>query len=85
MLLTNHLEISFTGAHWVRVDLAHVPAPVRLLHLLDVQVPGAMVIVRKRNPGILRNHFVVNGEDCLCVHAHPRQLERVTRAETVVN
>lgn len=70
--LTDHLQISLARAHWICVDLAQVPAAVRLLHLSYVQVPGTVVVVGEGDASILRNHFVVDGENGLSVHTNPR-------------
>ena len=62
-------------AHRVGVDLTHIPAAVSLVHVLDVQVPGAMVVEGQGDARVLRYHVVVDRENCLRVHANPRHLQ----------
>lgn len=77
--LTDNLKVALPHPHGVGVDLTHVPAAITLLHVLEVKVPGAVVVVRQRDAGVLRDHVVVDGQDGLGVHAHPRYLPRDTQ------
>lgn len=75
VVLTYDLEVPLPTAHGVCVDLTHVPASVSLVYVLDMQVPGAVVVVRQRDARVLRDHIVMDREDCLRVHADPRHLQ----------
>jgi hypothetical protein len=75
VVLTYDLEVPLLTAHGIRVDLTHVPTAVILVYVLDVQVPGAVVIVRQRDARVLRDHFVMDRENSLRVHANPRHLQ----------
>lgn len=73
--LTYNLKVALAGAHWIGVHLTHVPASIVLLHLLDVQVPGSMIIVGEADSIVLRDDIVMNRENCLRIHAHPSHLQ----------
>ncbi len=73
-LLTDDLQEDLLTAHGICVDLAHVPASVVLVDLVDVQSPDLLVVVRQRHALVARDDVVVDGEDGLRVHAHPRHL-----------
>jgi hypothetical protein len=75
LVLTYDLEVSLPTAHGICVDLTHVPAAVSLVYVLDMQVPGAVVIVRQRDARVLRDHIMMDREYGLCVHANPRHLQ----------
>lgn len=47
-------------AHGIGVDLTHIPAAVSLVHVLDMQVPGAMVVIGQGDARVLRYHVVVD-------------------------
>lgn len=64
----------YLALHGVCVDLAHVLATVLLLHTAHVKVPGAVVRVRHRHPGVVRDHVVVDGLYRLGVRLHPPHL-----------
>lgn len=64
----------YLALHGVCVDLAHVLATVLLLYTAHVQVPGAVVRVRHRHPGVVRDHVVVDGLYRLGVRLHPPHL-----------
>lgn len=49
--------------------MAHVPSPVRLLGVLDVQGPHTMTAMCHDDPMILRDDVIGDGEDGLCVDA----------------
>lgn len=68
------MQIALPGAHGIRVDLAHVPPPVHLLYVLDVQIPRAVVVVRQADARVLSYYVVVDAEDRLGVHSYPRNL-----------
>jgi hypothetical protein len=76
MVLTYDLEVSLSTSHGIRIDLTHVPAAVSLVYVLDMQVPGAMVVVGQRDAWILRDHIVMDRENGLRVHANPRHLQQ---------
>lgn len=75
MVLTYDLEVPLPTAHGICVDLTHVPASVCLVYVLDMQVPGAVVIVRQRDARVLRDHVVMDRENGLRVHSNPRHLK----------
>lgn len=75
VVLTYDLEVPLSTAHGIRVDLTHVPPAVSLVYVLDMQVPGAVVIVRQRDARVLRDYIVMDRENGLRVHANPRHLQ----------
>jgi hypothetical protein len=75
MVLTDDLEVPLPAAHGICVELTQVPAAVSLAYVLDMQVPGAVVIVRQRDARVLRDHVVMDRENGLRVHANPRHLQ----------
>lgn len=77
--LTDHLEVALPRSHRIGVHLAHVPTAVRLLHLSNVQVPAAVVVVGQHDARILCDDVVVNAENRLRVHPHPRDLQQRMR------
>lgn len=46
IVITHDVEIGGLSLGLGRVDLAQVPAPVRLLDVVDVKVPRPMILVR---------------------------------------
>lgn len=70
------MQVTLPRSHGIRVHLTHVPAAIRLLHLSDVQIPAAVVVVRQHDARILCDDVVVDAEDGLRVDAHPSDLER---------
>ena len=72
-----HLQVSSPAPHGVRVDLAHVPAPVNLLGVGDVQLPLLVLSVRERHSLVPGDDAVVDGEDGLGVHPDPGNLENI--------
>lgn len=59
------------------VDLAHVTALVLLVHVLDVQIPGAalvVLVVRDADARITRYHVIVHGQNCRLLEVHPGNL-----------
>lgn len=60
--------------HRVGVDLAHVPALVRFLDVLDAQLPDALLGVGHGNPLALGNYQRFDRQDRLGVHPKPRDL-----------
>ena len=44
-----------------------------------MKIPRTVVVVRQRDPWILRDHVMVDGQDCLCIDAHPCHLKQTTR------
>lgn len=67
--LTHHLEVADLALHGISVDLTHVPAPIRLPYLSDVQVPCPVVTVRHADPVILRDHVTSDRQNGLRVYA----------------
>jgi hypothetical protein len=57
------------------VDLAHVPALVLLLHVVDVQKPRPVLVVRHRDARIPGDDMVVHSQDCRLLKVHPRNLQ----------
>lgn len=72
--LTDHLQVSFLAGHGLRVDLAHVPTSVGLLHITDVQEPRTMVVVSQCYPGVFRHHPVVYRKYGLGANTNPSDL-----------
>lgn len=62
--------------HGIAVDLAHVPSAVRLLDVLDPQLPDALLRVADPNAMVLRDDIVLDGEYGLRVHAQPGHFVR---------
>ncbi|KAJ8883687.1 hypothetical protein PR048_015541 [Dryococelus australis] len=60
--------------HDVGVDLAHVAAAVRLLHLADVQPPRVVQVVRDCDARVVRDHLAVEREDRLVLRSQPSHL-----------
>lgn len=79
--LTDHLQVPLTASHRVRVHLTHVPAPVLLVYVLDVQIPRPVIVVGQRHPRVLGDDVVVDGQDRLGVHSNPRHLRTGTNRE----
>ena len=73
-VITLHLQVPPPAPHGVRVDLAHVPAPVNLLGVGDVQLPLLVLSVRERHSLVPGDDAVVDGENGLGVHPHPGHL-----------
>lgn len=76
--LTNNLQISDLADHGVGVNLAHVVAPILLLHLTHVQQPGHGVVVRDAEPCQSRDHVPVDRKDHLPVDMDPCHLRTKT-------
>lgn len=74
IVLTDHLQVSLSTSHRVRVDLTHVPSPIFLVHISDVQIPWPMIVIGKSYPRILGNNVVVNRQNRLSVHTDPSNL-----------
>lgn len=60
--------------HRIRVDLAHVLAPILFLYILDVEVPSGVIVVRNRYSGVVCDRVVVNSLNRLGVSLHPAHL-----------
>ena len=73
-MITLHLQVSSPAPHGVRVDLAHVPAAVLLLHISNVQLPLLVFPVGEGHPLVPGDDAVVDGQDGLSVHPHPGNL-----------
>lgn len=68
-------ELRF-GRH--RVDLAHVPAPVLLVHVVYMQIPCAVavvLVVRDTDARVARDHVIVNGQNGGLLEVHPGDLK----------
>lgn len=72
--LTVHVDAADLLLHDAGVDLTHVAAAVGLLHLPNVQVPRALVVVRHGDAGIVRHHLGVQRQNGLVLGAHPAHL-----------
>ena len=70
------LEVSPLAPHGVGVDLAHVPAPVHLLHVGDVQLPLLVFPVGEGHALVAGDDAVVDGHNSLSVHSDPGNLEK---------
>lgn len=73
--LTDHFQEAYLTLHRVAVYLTHVPAPVRLLDVLDPQLPNTLLRETDSDAMILCNDVVLDGEDGLRVHAQPGDFE----------
>lgn len=43
-LLTNNLQITLSTSHRIGVNLAHIPTPICLLNIFNVEVPGTVIV-----------------------------------------
>lgn len=66
--LTNYIQVAHLTLHWVRVDLAHIPSPIRFPHVTYVQVPRPVFAVRHSDSVILGNNVAMDCQDRLCIH-----------------
>ena len=73
---TLDLEVSPLAPHGVGVNLAHVPAPVHLLHVGDVQLPLLVFPMGEGHALVAGDDAVVNRHDSLSVHSDPGNLEK---------
>ena len=69
------LEVSPLAPHGVGVDLAHVPAPVHLLHVGDVQLPLLVFPVGEGHALVAGDDAVVDGHNSLSVYSDPSNLD----------
>lgn len=60
--------------HWIRVQLAHITAPILLGNGLDMQIPGVLIQMADRDTWIVRNHVLVYSLDGFCVGFKPAHL-----------
>lgn len=67
--LTNDVQVGRLTLHRVSVELAHVPAPVALAHVVHVKEPDAAVAVVHRDAVVLCDHVGGDRQDRLRVHA----------------
>lgn len=74
--LTHDIQEAYLIAHRVGIDLAHVPALVRLFDVLYPQHPLAALDVRYRHPVVLGDHVRLNRQNRLRVHPQPGDLWR---------
>lgn len=77
--LTDNFDKAILGFGCHRVDLAHIPSHVLLLHIVNVQKPGAMLvvlIVRYANPRIARYHMIMHRQNGRLLKVHPRHLQQ---------
>lgn len=76
--LTDNFDKAILGFGRHRVDLAHIPTHILLLYVVDVQKPGAMLIVfvvRYTNPRISRYHMIMHRQNGRLLKVHPRHLQ----------
>lgn len=78
------MQISELRFRLDRIDLAHVPSLVFLLHVVYVQEPRPMLIVRDTYPRIPRYHVVVDGQNRRLLEVHPRDLQKQKRKTVYV-
>ena len=64
----------YHALHRVGIDLAHVGTSVYFLDIVDMEVPYFASFVRHRDPGIVRDHMIVNRLNCLIVRSNPCHL-----------
>ena len=76
MRLTNNMQVAQPGLGPGSVDLAHVLALVRPLHVPDVEVPHAVTVVAHPDPGVPRDNVVLDREDGRPVVVDPGHLVR---------
>ena len=74
MSFTLYLYVPPLAPHGVRIDLAHVPPTVNLLHIGDVELPLLVLPVGEGDPLVPGDDAVVDGQDGLRVHPHPGYL-----------
>jgi hypothetical protein len=74
--LTHDVQVGQLVPHGVRVHLAHVPALVGLLDVLDAEHPVPFLRVRDAHAVVLRDDVALDGQDGLGVHTQPRHLQR---------
>ena len=74
--LTYNLQVALSTSHRISVHLTHVPSSINFFDLLYMKIPRTVVVVRQRDPWILRDHVMVDGQDCLCIDAHPCHLKQ---------
>jgi hypothetical protein len=73
--LTYYLQVPLLAGHRNGVDLTHVPSPVGLLDISEMQKPRPVVVECDGHPLVLGNNLVVNAEDGLSDHLDPGHLE----------
>lgn len=69
------MKVAELGLGLHGVDLAHVPALVLLLHVVDVQKPRPVLVVRHRDARIPGDDVVVHSQDGRLLEVHPRNLQ----------
>lgn len=74
-LLESCKIVTYLTLHRVSIYLAHVLAPVLLLHTLDVEVPGGVVAMGHGHAWVVSDHVLVDRLDGLRVRLHPAHLE----------
>lgn len=78
MFLTVDVDTTLLNLKGAGVDLAHVAASIRLLDLLDAQLPRTLTVVRDADAGIVRDHTCVQAQDRLVFGSHPCHLKQET-------
>jgi hypothetical protein len=77
--LTNNLKVTFSWSHGIRVHLTHVPSSIQLFDFSYMQIPTSMVVVCENDARILRYDVVMDAENRLSIHAHPRYLNEANK------
>ncbi len=73
--LTEDVDASDLFLHLLGVELAHVAAAVALLHLPDLQLPDAVLLVVHVDARVVRDHALVQRQDRLVLRLQPTNLQ----------
>lgn len=76
--LTDNIQVANLVAHWLRVDLTHVPPSVLLVDVVNVEGPGRLIVLDDGEPGDPRHDRLVDRQQHLAVHVEPRHLQDTT-------
>lgn len=71
----DHTQVALLTPHGLGVDLTHVPASIRLLHVVQVQSPDLVVVVGEGDPLVSGDDVMVYGQNGLRVNPDPGHLE----------
>lgn len=77
--LTNNVKISKLSFGSFRVDLTHVASSVTLLHVLNVKIPRAMLVMCDFDPGITCDYMSLHCEDCRTLEMDPCHLKHIQK------
>ncbi len=69
--LTHNREMPHSGLCFGRVDLTHIGASIRPLHVPDVQIPRSMSLMGDPDSGIACDDGLVDGENGRSVIMNP--------------